>query len=212
MPLGSRVSLATIMLIASMARAQTAPTLDFGSRRAKDFVKVCDLNKTMANYDTVVTRATSSRVTLGLRLLNRVDKRLTKEFQKAWEMSKDGFDSAEGVVLVFLMPDGSYVGRSLGNSNEFEQASFKWDPAAVAIVHTHPNRISPRPSKTDEATADLLGVPVFTITSRGMYVFNPTTGETARVMDSLDWLEISKWTSRPERHHTFIDEYSDLSH
>jgi hypothetical protein len=211
MPLNPRSTLlVSVLLAASIADAQTTPLAPAGGKRANNFVAVRDLNMAIGNSDTVVTTTGASRVTLGLRLLNKIDERLINQFKRAWAISKAGYDPTEGVVVVFLMRSGGYVGQSPGVSNEFEQASFKWNPATVAIVHTHPNAIDPRPSRIDEATADNLGVPVFTITSRGMYCYNPTTRETTRVMDDLDWLESSKWASRALRHPTLVDEYSDL--
>ena len=187
---------------------QTAPL--FGS--AGKPVAVCDLNRAISNADTVVTTGASSRVTIGLRMLSKVDQDLIDQFKKAWAISKAGFDSREGLVMVFLRQDGRYIGRSPGATNEFDQVSFKWDPAAIAIVHTHPNTISARPSSIDELAAERLGVPVYTITNRGMYVYNPTTMRTTRVMNDLDWLEPSKWATRVLRHPTPVDEYSDLAY
>jgi hypothetical protein len=213
MPLDSRISFAVlILLVVSTAAAQTGPSSSSAGKQAGDAVYVCDLNVALANSDTVDTTGFCSKVTLGLRLLSRVDEDLISQFKKAWAIAKAGFDTCEGVVIVVLTKDGRYVGRSPGVSNEFEQASFRWDPATIAIVHTHPNLINARPSGIDEAAAERLGIPIFTITNRGMYVYNPTTRKTSRVMQDMDWLEPSKWASRVERHPTPLDEYSDLSY
>src|SRR5215472_6696578 len=212
MPLGFRIMpLVSLLILAPVAGAQTTASFEAGSHRAENSVTFCDLNRAISNADTVVTSTASSRVTLGLRLLNRVDDDMINQFKKAWAISKAGFDSCEGLVVVFLLQDGRYVGRSPGSTNEFEQVSFKWDPATIAIVHTHPNFISPRPSRIDQIAAEKLGIPVFTITHQGMFVYNPTTSQTTRVIDGLDWLEPSKWANWTAKHHTPVDEYSDLS-
>jgi hypothetical protein len=200
-----------MLVLAPVAGAQKTASFEAGGNRAEDSVAFCDLNRVISNADTVVTTTASSKVTLGLRMLNRVDEDLINQFKKAWAISKAGFDSSEGLVLVFLFQDGRYVGRSPGSTNEFEQVSFKWDPATIAIVHTHPNFINPRPSRIDQVAAEKLGIPVFTITHQGMFVYNPTTMQTTRIMDDLDWLEPLKWANWIEKHHTPIDEYSDLS-
>jgi hypothetical protein len=150
-------------------------------------------------------------VTLGLRFLSEVDDDLISQFKKAWVVSKAGFDSSEGLVLIFLLKDGHYRGQALGSTNEYDQVSFKWNPATIAVVHTHPNSINARPSTIDRLAAEKLGIPIFTITNRGMYVYNPTTMKTTMVMDDLDWLEPSKWARWIAKHHTPVDEYSDLS-
>jgi len=34
---------------------------------------------------------------------------------------------------------------------------------------------------------------MFTITSRGMFVYDPSTKKTSQLMENLDWLDLSKW-------------------
>jgi hypothetical protein len=206
------ISIVSLLTLASVGGAQTPDSFKAGSHHAENSAPLWYLNRVSSNADTVVTTAGASKVTLGLRLLNKVDDDLLRQFKKAWAVSKAGFDSCEGLVVIFLMQDGRYVGHTPGSTNEFEQVSFKWDPATIAIVHTHPNLINPRPSRVDQLAAEKLGIPIFTITSRGMYVYNPTTMQTTRVMDDLDWLEGSKWAKWMAKHHTPVDEYSDLSY
>src|SRR5499427_7311535 len=167
MPLGFRIlPLVSLLFLSGIAGAQTTASFEAGTNRAETSVTFCDLNRVVSNADTVVTTGASSKVTLGVRLLNKVDDDLISQFKKAWAISKAGFDSCEGLVVVFLLQDGRYVGRSPGSTNEFEQVSFKFDPATIA---------------------------------------------TTRVMDGLDWLEPSKWANWTAKHHTPVDEYSDLS-
>jgi hypothetical protein len=46
--------------------------------------------------------------------------------------------------------------------------------------------------------ADRFGVPIFTITHLGMYVYDPDTRKISKVKDRLDWLESAKWNhNRP---------------
>jgi hypothetical protein len=123
----------------------------------------------------------------------RIDRAIIKEFEKAWAVSSAGTSNLEGVVLVFRMLDGSYRARSQGNTNQFKKFTFKWTPNAVAIVHTHPSNIDPRPSPEDEQISLKLGVPIYTITTRGMFVYNPKTGKTTKIMDGMDWLDHVKW-------------------
>ena len=212
MPLGYRiVPILFILVPASVPHAQGL--ISFRPERKTHYTTaVRDLNRAIANSDTVVTTGASSKVTLGLRLLSKVDEGLIRQFNHAWSVAKAGFDTTEGVVVIYLMRDGRYKGRSPGTTNEFEQASFKWDPATIAIVHTHPNSINARPSLVDQELAERVEIPVFTITNRGMYVYNPTTRETTQVMAALDWLDLSKWVERAKRHPTPVDEYSDLSY
>jgi len=89
------------------------------------------------------------------------------------------------------MKDGSYVGKTLGYTNEIRKFTFKWNPAAMAIVHTHPNGSDPKPADQDKRIANKYGVLNFTISIRGMYVYDPVTKKTSKVLNGLDWLDQS---------------------
>lgn len=125
--------------------------------------------------------------------LVRVDKKLVDEFQKAWLLARNGTSSREAVVLVFRATDGRYAGRTLPITNEGLQLTFNWDPAAIAIVHTHPNHCDPAPAKADRQLSDRLRVPVITITRSGMFVYDPATQKTSKVQNGLDWLNSSNF-------------------
>lgn len=130
------------------------------------------------------------------------DKGVIKEFVKAWNLSQDGLNTCEAVVLIFRMEGGGYTGGSPGFTNEYRQSTFEWNPAAVAIVHTHPNSSDPRPSEQDRRVADKYGVPIFTITISGMYMYNPATKKISKVLKGLDWLDpinLSLWAQEMDR-------------
>jgi hypothetical protein len=129
----------------------------------------------------------------GIEFLQRVDRGMVKEFEKAWQLAGNGTWGREAVVLVFRLEGGHYLGRSQGVTNEFKQFTFTWDPAAVAIVHTHPINCDPRPSHQDERVAEKFAVPIFTLSYGGMYVYNPTTRMTSKVVNGLNWLKLSTW-------------------
>ncbi len=126
--------------------------------------------------------------------ISKFDNGIVKAFEKAWERSGNGSSSYEGVVLVLRMADGSFSGRDMGATNEYRRFTFAWHPAAIAIVHTHPNATDPKPCGDDIVAADKYGVPIFTITNRGMYVYDPGTRKTSKVMKDLDWLDQANWS------------------
>lgn len=126
-------------------------------------------------------------------VVSKFDKQTIAAFDKAWRRSGNGTQPREGVVLILRMSDGSYRGREMGASNEHKRFTFHWHPATIAVVHTHPNSSDPRPQDEDILVAEKYQVPVFTITSRGMYVYDPTARKVRRLMANLDWLDISNW-------------------
>jgi hypothetical protein len=56
----------------------------------------------------------------------------------------------------------------------------------MAIVHTHPAVVDPRPSDTDRATATRLGVAVYTVSRSGIWKAEPG-GAVTRVGDETWW-------------------------
>ena len=126
-------------------------------------------------------------------IISKIDAAVTTEFQEAWHVSRNGSDGFEGLVLVYPTTDGTIVARSQGKSAEQKHFAFGWTANIIAVVHTHPNDVDPRPAGADLRLAERFGVPVFTITRRGMFVYDPDTKKTSMVQDGLDWLESSKW-------------------
>jgi hypothetical protein len=126
-------------------------------------------------------------------IISRIDAAVTKEFQEAWHLSRNGSDGFEGLVLVYPTPEGSILAKSQGKSAEQKHFTFGWTSNILAVVHTHPNGVDPKPAGHDLQLADRFRVPVFTITQRGMYVYDPVTRKTTMVQDGLDWLQSSKW-------------------
>ena len=126
--------------------------------------------------------------------LSKIDEGVAEEFKKAWQYSRCGTAYVEGVVFIFRNSDGSYAARALAPNNEFDKLTFKWDPDAIAIVHTHPTNCNPRPTTNDMHVADKYRVPMFTITLDGMYMYDPQTKKISKVRNNLDWLKPSKWS------------------
>jgi hypothetical protein len=126
-------------------------------------------------------------------VISKFDEGMVKEFGKIWRQSGNGAGQTEGVILILRMADGTYAAKSQGTTNEFKRFTFRWHPAAIALIHTHPNTSDPRPQPDDIKVALKYGVPVFTLTSRGMWVYDPSARRTSRVVDGVDWLDARKW-------------------
>jgi proteasome lid subunit RPN8/RPN11 len=129
--------------------------------------------------------------------LTRIKGEVVKEFKKAWSCSGNGYESIEGAVLLFRVSKEAYQARFLGCSQDDNKFSFKWNPSAIAIVHTHPNSQEARPSEPDIRIAERFNVPIFTLTNRGMFMYHPATKKISKVMERLNWLNPSNWRQKP---------------
>ena len=99
---------------------------------------------------------------------SNMNPQVIQEFDKAWQAAGLGVANTERAVLIFRKVDGSLAAEGQGSTNQFATLSVRWNPAAIAIVHTHRNADGEEPSHPDKEVASKLGVPIFTITSRGM--------------------------------------------
>ncbi len=189
----SRLTILALFFAVFISQAQTSRFVAAYDNLVADRDVGLNLNRAGADSDVTSTNTRTGRAMAGIEFLRRIDKRVIKEFDRAWQISGNGTCGREGVVLIFRMEDGSYTGKSLGVCNEYKRFTFTWDPAAVAIVHTHPNSCDPKPSPQDERVAEKYEVPIFTLTLSGMYVYNPITRMTSKVVPGLDWLKLSTW-------------------
>ena len=164
-------------------RSSIFATLQFGVLILVFLFPAWSLAQTKADSDGKRTAASVSKI----------EGSVVSEFQKAWLLSGNGFDKTEALVLLYRMRDGSISARSLGRSGQYRRFTFAWTSTIIAVVHTHPNGDDPRPLGEDLRSADKLGIPVFTITLRGMYVYDPDSKKISMVHAGLDWLDSTKW-------------------
>lgn len=126
-------------------------------------------------------------------VISRFNTDFIEKFREAWRSTGNGTTTKERVVLILRMADGSYSARLQGLTNEYKSSGFAWHPATVAVVHTHPNTSDPKPQEADIQIADKFGVLMFTITARGMYLYDPAIRKITKVQDGLDWLNSASW-------------------
>lgn len=126
-------------------------------------------------------------------VMAQFDRDIVKAFRAAWYQAAKGRASVEAVVLIIRDADGSSTAVLPDPTHQHYRFTFHWLPGTIAVVHTHPNDYNPRPAEADIDIAERFGVPMFTLTSTGMYLYDPTTKITSRVQDGTDWLVNSKW-------------------
>ena len=126
-------------------------------------------------------------------VLSTFDRSVVSKFREAWQRVAGGMLPSESVILILRMGDGSYRTLMPNPTNEYKRFTFAWNPATIAIVHTHPNGCPAQPEGDDLAIADKYRVPIFTITSRGMFVYDPATRKTTRVLEGTQWQNDAAW-------------------
>lgn len=134
-----------------------------------------------------------SRNTATATLLGGINKAVLEGFRKAWRVSGGGTAEIEGAVLLYRGIDGTIAARSLGLTNQRLSFTIVCDVDVIAIVHTHPNKCNAQPEGADLEIADHLRIPVFTITNRGMFMYDPGTKKISKVQDGLNWMDPAKW-------------------
>jgi hypothetical protein len=138
-------------------------------------------------------RSTSAVTNNAAFILDMIDESAVAQFRNAWRLAGAGTDKIEAVVLLYRKIDGSLEATLAPMTYQFERSEFRWNAAIFGVVHTHPNCDDSRPSHEDLRLAKRFNVPVFTITSRGMYMYDPEKDKISRVQSDLDWLDRSKW-------------------
>jgi hypothetical protein len=128
--------------------------------------------------------------------LSRIDRAVTDEFAVAWRRAGIGHSTEEALVLLLASRNGSYLAVQQPRTGERSQFTFARACDVIAIVHTHPNSRPAEPSPVDKRVAQELGVMVATITSSGMFVYDPVEKRTTRVLDRLDWLQAETFRQR----------------
>ena len=131
--------------------------------------------------------------TMTAAIVSRINEAVVIEFVKAWRISGGGSGEIEGAVLLYQTAEGAILARSIGHTNQRRRFTMICGVDVIAIVHTHPNKSSAQPEGGDLEIADHLRIPVFTITNRGMYVYDPGTRKISKVQDGLNWLDPTKW-------------------
>jgi hypothetical protein len=125
-------------------------------------------------------------------VISKFEPGFVDELEKSWTEVHQGNSTFESVILILRTATG-YQARRQKLTYEYKKCTFPWHPATLAIIHTHPNECPALPQPDDMSIADRYHVPVFTITSRGMFGYDPVTRKIQKVMDGVEWLDPRNW-------------------
>lgn len=118
---------------------------------------------------------------------------------RLWEAGGFGADRTERAAWVLRAPSG-VAWRDWPWDRRYEQT--RWlgpTPAdALAIVHTHPAVVDPRPSPGDRETAARLRIAVYTVSRSGIWRTGPD-GVLTRIRDERWWVGCRKGQPCGER-------------
>lgn len=136
-------------------------------------------NEELATGDgPVATHASSS---------NLLESSLRPPAYRLWEEAGFGGEARECAAWVLAVDAGHVRWQAWPDGRAYLRARWKGPvPAdAVAIVHTHPAVVDPRPSSQDLETAHRVGVPVYTVSRAGIWKAEPDGRVVA--VDDKDW-------------------------
>lgn len=118
---------------------------------------------------------------------------LADHLRRAWMHVERGHSNREAAVLIVANEDGGWRAMPAFDDAGYQTIRLEIPPRTLAILHTHPNHLGGEPSPADRRNSDLLGIPNFTLTDRGVWKYDPHTRRTERVMYKLSWLESANW-------------------
>ena len=133
-----------------------------------------------------------------IELIQRMDAAAVREFERAGTLAHGGTVDMEVVVLVVRAANGTYTARVQPLSNHHKRGSFRFHSGVAAVFHTHPNSCHTQPSRSDRKLADRIRVPIATMTRRGLFVYDPMTRKTTKLMPRLEWLDAANWGAGSE--------------
>jgi hypothetical protein len=123
---------------------------------------------------------------------------------RLWEAASFGHESGERAAWV-LKDDAGRV-RWLAWPSDRQYLRAHWGGAvpadAVAIVHTHPAVVDPKPSQQDVETARRLRLPVYTVSRGGIWKAVPD-GSVVSVDDARWWSACRAGACDETRHPEF---------
>jgi len=125
--------------------------------------------------------------------LKNMNSTLVAQLKQAWQAAGKGSSNHEAAVIIVQQPDSSYQAILVFDQEGFQTIRLEVPPHAVAIFHTHPNHAGGEPSLADRRNSDLLSIPNFTLTDRGVWVYDPHTRRTSRIHYKLAWLDAKNW-------------------
>lgn len=109
-------------------------------------------------------------------------------FAHLFQLAGLGTRDLERAAFLVREPDESWSCLLWPMNAAFRTEEFRGriPDGAVAIVHTHPNRI-PQASLEDSRAAIAAGLPLYTITWANVTVIDERTGVEARIFRNRDW-------------------------
>lgn len=99
------------------------------------------------------------------------EEELVPRFFSLFAAAGYGSDPSERAAWAVRREDGSFHLIPWPVTNRAREASWDGPPPAgvVALIHTHPSKLSPKPSRQDEYVALRLALPVYTISRQAVW-------------------------------------------
>ena len=113
---------------------------------------------------------------------------------EAWKKANYGEGYNEAVFAVYRKLEGDLFLSKMEVSTSYDEHHFTMGgnimPSAQALFHTHKNHPDftlAYPARADRELSEKYGMPVVTITSRGLFWYEPNTHEIIALRKGLEW-------------------------
>ena len=116
------------------------------------------------------------------------DKSVIAAMAQAWQATGNGTSGTEAGFSVQGSPSNPAITYAPSNNTHMSN-TIPTPPGTVDIFHVHPNGGDPAPSQHDITVGNQTGFDMFTFSSSGLYEYDPSTQQTVKLRNGLDWLK-----------------------
>jgi RHS repeat-associated protein len=106
--------------------------------------------------------------------------------KKSWSQTSNGTSGLEAGFRLDGTSDSYTIVESPSSNTQMKQ-SMEISPTTFDLFHVHPNKADPNPSPNDINIANKFGIDVFTMSSNGLFEYDPKTKTTVKLRNGLDW-------------------------
>ena len=115
------------------------------------------------------------------------DPKVISAMKTAWAQSSNDSSGVEAGFRLDGKPANYNIVSTPFTNQQMAQTTSIIPGVTFDVFHVHPNKGDPKPSANDMSIADKYNCGIFTISSSGLYEYDPGSGRISKLRDGLDW-------------------------